>query len=188
MSPRYGHSRRFALIAIVLLVLGIRAGESSDGETGPSQPYRPVDVYLDLRDGVLALASSQALGSRTAKLVLMEVGYPEVAMTLVAAHDGMASIYLSSGGGVIGAGEHPEVREEALTLLALAARRLAAAEIVTRYPLPQRGRVRFYLIGSDGVRTAEAARDELADDRHALSALFHQGHRVIAAIRQRSSR
>ncbi|MBL4575724.1 MAG: hypothetical protein JKY51_06460 [Opitutaceae bacterium] len=42
--------------------------------------------------------------------VMMETGFPESAYTLIASADGSASIYFSNGGGIIGAGEHENVR------------------------------------------------------------------------------
>jgi hypothetical protein len=52
--------------------------------------------------------------------------------------------------------------------------------------LPAVGRVRFYLITSGRVLTAEAAEEDLGYNRAALSPVFHQAHEVIAAVREHS--
>ena len=42
-------------------------------------------------------------------LVVMETGVPGGSYTVVSLHDGTTSIYFSNGGGIIGAGQHPDV-------------------------------------------------------------------------------
>lgn len=156
----------------------------------PARPdpsgYALADVYRGLREQALGLGKSPSFapGDELAA-VLMETGYPGAAVSLVAVADGTTSLYFSNGGGVIGAGTHEAVR-------AVAARFLAAAAAVGdglepaggASPLPALGRVRFYLVGAGGVRTAEAAEQDLGYHRHPLSPLFHLGHEVIAAIRE----
>ena len=56
------------------------------------------------------------------------------------------------------------------------------------YLLPAEGRVRFYLRTFSGTLTAEAAEQDLGEDRHTLSPLFYAGHQVITAMRQVSER
>ena len=79
--------------------------------TSPSPDYAPADVYRGLR------GQSDWLGSHricfTASRYhggLMETGYPRAVATLVVVADGSTSLYLSNGGGTIGAGQHARVR------------------------------------------------------------------------------
>jgi hypothetical protein len=46
--------------------------------------------------------------------------------------------------------------------------------------------VLFYVKTFDGTLFAEGAEDDLGEGRHALSSVFHSGHRVIAAVHESS--
>jgi len=118
--------------------------------------------------------------------ILMEIGYPEAVATLMALADDTVSLYFSSGGGVIGAGAHEPVRATLPGFFAEAEAHLGEFADAADTPLPEAGRVRFYVRTFDGTRTAEAAEGDLGNMRHALSPLFHAGHAVISAVRQAS--
>ncbi len=114
----------------------------------------------------------------------METGYDEAVATLVVIADGTTSLYFSNGGGIIGAGQHVPVQKassEFLTNVAGVSTRLTPT---TDFPLPKRGRVRFYLLSGEGIQTAEASEQDLGHNRHELSAIFHKAHKVIAAVRE----
>lgn len=118
--------------------------------------------------------------------VLMETGYPKAVATLVTFAEGSTSLYFSNGGGIIGAGEHLPVRDASKQLLMIADRFFDEFEPAAETPMPDLGRVRFYVHGFDGLRTAEAPEDDLGYDRHKLSPVFHQAHEVIGQIRMAS--
>ena len=111
--------------------------------------------------------------------VLMELGYPEAVATLVAFADGSTSLYISTGGGVIGAGEHKEVREEGDRFLAVAEQHIADFE---------RDYVRFYLRTFQTTLTAEAEEALLMKGEHKLSRMFRAGHAVLTQMRLASER
>lgn len=147
--------------------------------------YAVAEIYADLRGQVLGLTWEGAPDVGSAPVaVLMETGYAEAVATLVAVSDGTVSLYFSNGGGIIGAGEHEVVREVANSLLADAASYTARASLTAEFPLPSRGRVRFYLVTPSGVYTTDALEDDLGEQRHTFSPLFFRGHELIAAIRE----
>jgi len=115
--------------------------------------------------------------------VLMELGFENGAATLVSISDGTSSLYYSTGGGVIGAGSHPDVKAASQRLCDLAAEPARAAAPADDFPLPADHRVRFYFLTTSGVRTAETGDAELGAGRHPLSGVFVAGHDVITAIR-----
>ncbi|MDQ3951243.1 MAG: hypothetical protein M3282_12995 [Gemmatimonadota bacterium] len=116
--------------------------------------------------------------------VLMEIGFPDAVATLASLADGTTSLYFSTGGGVIGAGEHPAVREAATAFIATADAHRAYFTGAAEYPQPAPGRVRFYLRTHEGPQTAEASEEDLREGRHQLAPLFRAGHAVIAAVRR----
>ena len=58
------------------------------------------------------------------------------------------------------------------------------AQLADSYPLPEKTRVRFYLVTVDGVRTVDVQEEDLGYNRHTLSPLFHMGHELITALRE----
>ena len=116
--------------------------------------------------------------------VLMEIGYPEATATLVALGEGTVSFYFSNGGGIIGAGEHMSVRNEAAKFIDSSEECLDQLSPASTFPLPSEGRVRFYVLTFSGPLTVDAAERELGEGKHPLSRLFYAGHKVITEIRQ----
>ncbi|KAA1395479.1 hypothetical protein [Aeromicrobium ginsengisoli] len=115
--------------------------------------------------------------------VLMETGYVAAVVTIVSLIDGTTSMYISTGGGTIGAGEHEPVAEATRAFVAMAQVLVGQTAPTTAFDLPGVGRVRFQLLTVGGGRTAEAAEDDLGNGRHPLSPLFHAGQDVITQIR-----
>jgi hypothetical protein len=68
--------------------------------------YVLADVYRGLRAQALQLTAAQVGPADAVFGVLMETGYPEAVVSLVALSDGTASLYFSNGGGIIGTGGH----------------------------------------------------------------------------------
>ena len=141
----------------------------------------------ELREKALSLSASELGlkpdGSRVWGL-LMETGYPEAVATLAAFADGSTSLYFSSGGGTIGAGEHASVAGASENLLGVADEYLHEFTPASEYPLPAVGRVRFYVHTFDGILTADRNEDDLGFERDSLAPVFHAGHAVISAIRE----
>ena len=134
----------------------------------------------------LGLGPSGALANVWA--VLMEMGYPKAVASLVAVADGGASLYFSNGGGIIGCGENDDVRPAVFGLLTAAEAHLSLLTPTRDTPLPEIGRVRFYVRTFGGTLAAEASEDEISENRHSLGRLYAAGHRLITAIREASTR
>ena len=94
------------------------------------------------------------------------------------------SMYVSSGGGVIGAGEHAAVRNAAdhFRRVARRVRRLASGERVS-CPLPEPGQVRFHARKLDGAFSAAAPEALLRTGRHPLAPLYAAGQDLLTEIR-----
>jgi hypothetical protein len=173
----------------MFVISGLIASLMSLFGFGKSTPkgYKPTGAYLDLRQQVLSfdpvkigLASSS---SNPMRGVLMETGYPEAVATLVTLGDGTVSLYFSSGGGIIGVGQHEGPRKAGEAFIAFAPRFISYAKPTRVFPLPTEGHTRFYFLCFDGVLTVEAKEDDLGNNRLPLSPLFHKAHEVITAAR-----
>jgi hypothetical protein len=148
--------------------------------TRPGGQPDPAEMSRLLREQALhvALPTDRRVGA-----VLMEIAYQKAVATLVSFVDGTTSLYFSGGGGVIGAGQHQQVRTAAAVLLATAERHLQELAPTTETPLPELGRVRFYVRTPDGTLAADASETDLHDRKDPLAPVYYAAHGVIAAIR-----
>jgi len=109
----------------------------------------------------------------------MEVALPEGVATLVSLRDGTASLYTSTGGGIIGG---YIARKEATQFVTEAEKYLASMKPVKSFPYPEVGRVKFYVLTRGGVYTAEIDQKEAQDPRHPFYSLFLAGNKVLAVL------
>lgn len=152
--------------------------------TSPGAEPAVADAFTGLRKLVFAVRPDElGLTAGEPLAALMETGLDEGVATLVAVADGSTSLYLSNGGGIIGGQGRATVRVASSAFLADLAAVAERLRPTTDFPLPTRGRVRFYLLNGNGVRTAEASEQDLGHHRHELSPIFHSAHAVIAAVR-----
>jgi hypothetical protein len=159
------------------------AGRLFGGEN--ATPYKVEEVYTGLRQQVIGLDEKRmgALKDRSVWAVLMETGQANAAITLLASADGAASLYFSSGGGIIGAGEHENVRAVSLGLVKVAEEFLKDMTKVEKCPLPAPGITVFYVMTPKGIFSYQAMEKDLGEKRDKLSKLFYQGHALIAQMR-----
>ena len=158
------------------------------GGSGPPN----TEVYHDLRNRALSVTTAE-LGlepdpKAPIHAVIMETGYPEAVATFGCLGDGTVSLYLSTGGGVIGGGQQETVRNACVEMLSItneyAQDFIAACEPVSAFPLPGQGEVFFYLVTSDGAYHAQCMEDALAEQRDPFSALFNNCHAVMSEVRE----
>lgn len=117
--------------------------------------------------------------------VVMEIEVSGETATLVGMADGTASLYISSGGGIIGGGDHEVVRAAAQGFVAMAqhAQEAVSEPVSADLPHPSPGMVRFYFRSGSGTSTVEVAEEEVADPDHALHDVFASGHRLLEKMR-----
>ena len=114
---------------------------------------------------------------------LMEMGIGKASVTILSLSNGTTSMYISTGGGVIGAGEHESVRSAAKTFIAKAGQDLNKMARTEQFPLPKDGRVRFYVLTEAGVFSSEEEKNTLGEGKSALSPLFCAGQNFLTQIR-----
>ncbi len=157
------------------------------GMSAPSRKHQ-ADSYPELRNKILT-TKPQQLGlthdnyPHTVWGAAMETGYSHGTVTLVGLCDGTASLYFSSGGGILGAGQHPGPNKAAAVLVQTANDYTSACLPVTQFPYPRQGETRFYLLTFTGVISATALENELGQHRHPLSPLFYAAQTLITQIR-----
>jgi hypothetical protein len=146
------------------------------------------EVYLGLRSMALGYDSSSIAvpeGERWsgALVAAMELGRPDATVTILAVADGSVSMYLSTGGAVIGAGEHAAVRGVAERFRTVAAEMRGLLQQTDNFPLPDRGQVRFQVRTFDGAYSGVAPEAALQASRHPLAPLYAAGQDLLTEIR-----
>jgi hypothetical protein len=187
------------LVSVVTatLVLGVLYALNESNEPG-AVPHDPepsgqpsADAGLSLRERLLH-SSMQDIGVAPVRGVwgvIMERGYKKGVATVVALADGTANLYISSGGSVVGGREYPPTRLAALKLCDQAADSLTNTVVAHDFPTPKQGRVRFYVLTTDGVHAAEG---DLLPSRDgggaALAPLLAAGDAVLDGLKEATSR
>jgi len=146
----------------------------------------PIVVTELLRSGVLAIKPAE-IGLTLEECpkiwgVLLELGYPEVVVSLVALIDGSVSIYSTDGNGVIGCGLHPEVRAATCKMLNIAQDVAHCGVPTTDFPMPANDGVFFYLLTSQGVCVARAGKMELEEGEIELAELYYAAMGLIDIV------
>lgn len=187
------------LTVLFVAVLGCSApGRVSSQEKKPESQATPsaaestqaAQAMKGLRDSLLTSSAEDiGLSGKEAKAkvwgVLMEIALPSGVSTIVSIRDGTASLYTSTGGGIIGG---YSAQEQAKRFVATAEKHLAGMKSTKSFPYPEVGRVKFYVLTPKGVYSDEADQKELVDGQHALSPLFLAGNDVLTGLRIASER
>ena len=110
--------------------------------------------------------------------VIMETSFDRGTASLVALADGSASLYFSTGGGVIGGRA-----DAAKRCVATAATLLEHLTPIADDAFPSPGRTRFHVLTPEGRVGGDVGTEELAGGTYPLSQLFFAGQDVITELR-----
>jgi hypothetical protein len=139
-------------------------------------------AVLTLDPATLDVPSDEAWTS--AAVAVMELGTVGGSATVVTVADGTVSLYLSSGGGVIGAGEHAAVAAAARHFRELTAESLGLLRAVDDVPSPPvEGQVAFIALVGEGRYVGTAPESAIRSGRHPLADLYAAGQDVLTEIR-----
>lgn len=99
--------------------------------------------------------------------------------SIIAFMTGDASIYFSSGGGIIGGGAHEDVKIIAMGFVDEAQQMLSKTKKVEQTPLPDKDRVVFYLLTNEGIFSAQDELENLRNQTSIWLGLFLTANEVI---------
>lgn len=186
---------KLALLTAFLVVLGcsVPRQASSQNKKPESQATpspaessaKAAEAMKGLRDRLFTASPDDiGLSGEDAKAkvwgVMMEIALSSGVATLVSIRDGSASVYTSTGGGVLGG---YSARDQAKRFVLEAEKHLAQMKPTKSFPYPEVGRLKFYVLTREGVYSAEAEEKELVGGQHALSPLFLAGNDVLTGLR-----
>ena len=157
------------------------------------KPKDPVRASADLRGLILHMKPEQISISRSSEIpnvwgVMMEIGMGGAVVSVVSLAEGTTSMYFSSGGGIIGTGQHEEVALASRMFISAAERCLEAIPQSIACPMPAQGNVRFHLLTFDGYRSIETVESDIQKTAHPLYHLYESGQWVITKVRMRTQK
>jgi len=116
--------------------------------------------------------------------MVMDIGMGEDGtVTLVSIIDGNASMYLSTGGGVIGGYAHETVRKAAIDFVNMGQDYFTKMKSVDAFPLPQGDNVKFYILTNKGKYSIEETIEKIENEKSVWGPLFYEGNKVISELR-----
>ncbi len=177
-------------ILLILLQLGIiiyfiRRGRQQKevgqpADTGTYENLRKVALHVSAADLKIAVPDSETLVYG----VVMDWNMGDVTATLATYINGAANMYLSTGGGVSGAGMDTGIAEAASELVTFTQDFAGRALPVSTTDLPPAGCVRFYLLTNKGIYAAQEQMKHFDDDTSAWLPVFEQANSIITAMRK----
>lgn len=115
--------------------------------------------------------------------VIMDWDVGEGTATLVAFLSGDASLYLSSGGGVIGGSGHDNVKKAAAAFINKAEKYLSKTVKTVNTPLPGKDGVNFYFLTNKGKFVGQEEVKNFDNNSSPWLDLFEEGNKLITEIR-----
>jgi hypothetical protein len=115
--------------------------------------------------------------------VIMDWDMEGTTVTTVSYQTGDASMYLSSGGGVIGGGTHKNVNRAAKTFVNTAQTYLSKAVRTETTKVPENNFVYFYLLTNKGVYKGQDEMKNFENNSSKWRLLFESGNKVITELR-----
>jgi hypothetical protein len=184
---------------LVILGIGIAAGliyylttrkgqDRDDNRSTQKRIQTKNNPYIGLR-GRFFEATPEELGISTTTeekpyAIVMDMGLgADGTATLVSIVDGNASMYLSTGGGVIGGYAHETVRKAAIDFVNMGQSYFSKMSPVDSFPLPQADNVTFYIMTNKGKYSIEEEIEKIENDRSDWTQLFYEGNKVITDLR-----
>lgn len=147
--------------------------------------------YLDMRElafntkvdqiGLENIADDKVYG------LITEIAMNPESVTVVSFLTGDTSIYLSSGGGFIGAGQHEEVKKMVAEKVDGFQKFIYKANKIDKPELPEDGTVNFNFLTKNGIYLITQNMTDLESGKSEQSSLFIEVNQIITQIRLKSN-
>ncbi len=176
-----------ALIAVGIIAYFVISLRSNATEQPNSVREHNLDQnpYKDLRNQAFSVTKEQLELTDDNNFfgLIMDWELGNATMTLITFRTGDASMYLSSGGGVIGGGQYENVRTAVANYLNSAKPYLNSAKYVEHSNLPASNSLNFYFLTSEGRFLATEIMDNIENESSEIYELFIEANNVITELR-----
>jgi len=116
--------------------------------------------------------------------VIMDWDLGNGTMSLISFSTGDASMYLSTGGGVIGGGQHPNVSSASKLFVKQAQKYLDKTIKMDSTPLPSANNIRFYFKTTKGIYSVEEKMSNIENQSSEWYTYFEEANKLIAELRK----
>ena len=103
-------------------------------------------------------------------------------VTLTCFETGDASMYLSSGGGIIGGGKHENVSNAVIQYLKIGQKYLEKAEKIIETPLPDKDMINFYFLTNNGKYLGQESISNIENESSKWLGLFYEANKVLTEL------
>jgi hypothetical protein len=145
------------------------------------------NVYHDMRDMALNMTMEQTgvklQPGKKIYGIVMDWDVGDGTATLITFISGDASLYLSSGGAIIGGGGHDNIKLSAKAFINKAEKYLDKTSKTDSTALPGAGMLKFYFLTADGKYVAQEEMSKLDNNSSQWLDLFEEANKVITEIR-----
>lgn len=148
--------------------------------TPPAEPPDLRRMILTSAPGAFGWKSTDEFPRISA--VLVDVPFEGKTLTVLSAWDGSASLYFSSGGGIIGGHAHDHIRTAAPDLVRAAEAILDFASPSFGIDYPGQDSVRFHMLTGDGVMVLDSPMSFVRNRAHPCAPLFKLAEWMIHAL------
>ena len=176
-------------ISTLLGFLGLSSAEAQPVGVKRTAVRSTMEIRTKLLEGKSKDYGIAVVGQHQIWAVVMDQGgEPNGSFSVVALADGNASVYVSSGGGVIGGYAHENVRKAAIEFVSIVNSLSRNLTHVSVYPVPKVNVATFYAISDGGVSTFSGPIDALQIPTHRMNPAYYSAHVVMSELRKISER
>ncbi len=171
----------------------VRVNQKNENTTKAEQNNSMNNPYEDMRAMALAITPEQLglnLTNEKAKVygVVMDWNTGQGIATFTAFQTGDASMYTSTGGGVIGGGYQENVKRATVAFVYKSQNYLNKATKTETTPLPEESSVKFYFLTNKGKFVGQEKMDKFDNNSSQWLELFEEANKVITELRLTTER
>lgn len=181
-----------AIIAIGFFISWTnKTKKSSRKKTQLTEKTTDQNPYMEMRNMAFSAKADQLglenIEDNKVYGLITEMAMNPGSASVISFLTGDTSLYLSSGGGFIGAGQHEEVREFVIQKVDGFQKYLSKAKKTDEPKLPEEGKVNFNFLTKNGLYSVTENMSELESGKSELSSLFQEVNEIITQIRLKSN-
>lgn len=180
------------IIAIVFYTKSTSKAKAENPNTKTAQTESQINQnqYEELRKLALSTKAEQLnltkISNEKIYGIVTDIGMGNGFATIVAFLTGDTSIYLSSGGGYIGAGNHKNVNEKVKQIVTEIQKYKDQAQKIEVAELPNQNEVKFNFLTKKGLYQITADYEDLISQKSEHTELYKEIDNLITLIREKS--
>jgi hypothetical protein len=193
-KPNMTQTLLFILVVGIGLFYAIKYGNKAKRDIADYQQKTEKQTeqnpFSDMRNMAFSVTSEQlglnGIGKDEVFGIISEMDMNGATATVVTFATGDTSLYLSSGGGFIGAGQHESVQGIVKKYVENGQKYLNKGTRIEKAELPKNGMTNFNFLTDSGIYSIEKNTSELESGKSEFSNLFRELNEVITQIRLKS--